>query len=310
MEPTMRRTLLLTLALVLATSACATDRDTTDADVGQDPSADATVEVDDTTIVVDDTTVEVEVGEDSAPPDVDSEDGDTSVEPAQVVAAGVTIYPASGDLSASREVIARAVGDDLYLEVRWSAYRPGTSEAAPRSADLRVGLRVSDAGQVDRVVDLADVTLFGVEHTTSRPDTIARWYPEGAPATGSLGLRHEAAGLVVDLRLEATLDALQPGELDHVVALVDHVEAVVEQRAAYDGACTGHTSASYLPLQVGYEARFSEWPRVEGDCARVAGSGCRETQAGACGDGDRWLCRTCFDDACVAPAFQSECLPP
>lgn len=225
--------------------------------------------------------------------------------PQQVLLDGASFFPPT-TFTAEQATIARWVGDDLYVEIQW----PGDD------VRLRAGLVLRSARGAKAVeLSSSDVEVFGIERFQGSPFSWARLYDTDPPAVGCVGVSSAGAKVSLHLDLHATLTALGPGPSEPVqIDVIDHLTLTPEVRAAYDGSCTGSgpaLAAVYLPLQVSdYQAGFRDWEGVEGDCQRAPGSGCRTTSAGACGDGDRWLCRTCFDDTCVAAAFQSECLPP
>lgn len=234
-----------------------------------------------------------------------------------VVAADISIAPSSDAFTSNRQVIARSVGDDLYIEISWSAFRPFPTEGTPDTVRVRVGLRILGAmGDAASAFDLSDprVEIFGVEHYAAEPPSWGRLRPDDAPPVGCIAVRQNGASTDVSLRLSATLTPRGVSDGSHRepvdLEIEDAVSVEAEPRASYSGECSGHANAYYVPLQApDYEVDFRSWARVEGDCKSGRSGQCLATRAGECGDGDRWLCRYCFDDACLEPEFQSECFP-
>lgn len=202
--------------------------------------------------------------------------------------------------------MARAVGDDLYVEVQWSI-------TSPHAGHIRVGLRLQGAATADVVASLGEdrLEVFGVEHVILSPIAWARLFATDPRPTGRVRVQHAEGTTTLWLELQASLTALSAEPREPLtVALEDRVKLEVETRSSYAGTCSSAPKAYYIPLQVdGYRASYFDWESVERDCQRNQAIGCVSTGAGACGDGDRWLCAECFADACVKPGWQDECYP-
>ncbi len=224
---------------------------------------------------------------------------------------GREVVPSNTDFKTATSVIARSVADDLYVEIEWSGFRPSPDERSPSSFRVRVGLRLEGAAIQDGIFQVGGATceVFGIEYMTHDPVFWARHFPDDPRPTGRVRVTHSGPRTTLSIELFATLTPLgsEPRE-PVVIEVADLVGMTDESRAEYAGQCKPHPTATYLPLQAGYELSSHYWEEVERDCQR-GGSGCRTGSEGPCGDGDRWLCQTCFGNTCVKARWQSECYP-
>jgi len=220
----------------------------------------------------------------------------------RLVLDGLEVSSVPGDFQTATSVISRSAADDLYVEIEWSGFRPFPGEGSPMSFRMRVGMRLEGAARRDGIFQLGGDTseVFGVEHMTYGPLFWARNFPDDPRPSGRVRVLHTGQQKTLSIELFATLTPLGSEPRGPVVVEVaDRLVTTVEARTAYAGQCKPHKVATYVPLQAGYELSSSYWERVERDC-QGGGSGCQPGSHGPCGDGDRWLCETCFGSASPA----------